>query len=56
VSSLSFDSPDDNKRLKSQTLRGTRFYQRGIFIGGYVLTVLIALIWFIERAFDLKLS
>jgi hypothetical protein len=37
-------------------LRGTRFYQRGVFLGGSVLTLLIALIWFIERAFDLKLS
>ena len=36
-------------------LRQTPFYRIGIFIGGSVLTLGIALVWFIERAFDLKL-
>ena len=36
-------------------LRQTPFYRRGIFLGGSVLTLMIALVWFIERAFDLKL-
>jgi hypothetical protein len=36
-------------------LRQTLFYRRGIFLGGSVLTLMIALVWFIERAFDLKL-
>ena len=36
-------------------LHQTPFYRRGIFIGGSVLTLVIALVWFIERAFDLKL-
>ncbi|MBL8479599.1 MAG: HupE/UreJ family protein [Sterolibacteriaceae bacterium] len=36
-------------------LRQTPFYRRGIYLGGSVLTLVIALVWFIERAFDLKL-
>ncbi len=36
-------------------LRQTPFYRRGIFLGGSVLTLTIALVWFFERAFDLKL-
>ncbi len=36
-------------------LRTTGFYRRGIFVGGSLLTLVIALIWFVERAFDLKL-
>jgi len=36
-------------------LRNTPFYRRGVFVGGSLITLLIALIWFIERAFDLKL-
>jgi len=36
-------------------LRATRFYRRGVFIGGSLLTLSIALVWLIERAFDLKL-
>ena len=36
-------------------LRGTGFYRRGVFVGGSLLTLTIALIWLIERAFDLKL-
>jgi len=36
-------------------LRATGFYRRGVFVGGSLLTLTIALIWFIERAFNLKL-
>lgn len=36
-------------------LRNTRFYLRGVFITGSWLTLLVALVWLIERAFDLKL-
>ena len=36
-------------------LRNTPFYQRGIFVGGSVVTMLVAMIWLAERAFDLKL-
>lgn len=36
-------------------LRATGFYRRGVFVGGSLLTLLIALVWLIERAFDLKL-
>ena len=36
-------------------LRNTRFYMRGIFALGSWLTMLVALIWLLERAFDLKL-
>ena len=36
-------------------LRNTPFYRRVVFVGGSLATLTIALIWFIERAFDLKL-
>lgn len=36
-------------------LRDTPFYRRGIFVGGSLATLVIALIWFVERAFDLKI-
>jgi len=36
-------------------LRNTRFYLRGVFVLGSWLTMLVALIWLVERAFDLKL-
>jgi hypothetical protein len=36
-------------------LRNTRFYLRGVFIVGSWLTMLVALVWLLERAFDLKL-
>ena len=36
-------------------LRNTGFYRRGIFVGGSLLTLLIALVWLAERALDLKL-
>jgi hypothetical protein len=36
-------------------LRNTRFYLRGVFVVGSWLTMLVALMWLIERAFDIKL-
>jgi hypothetical protein len=36
-------------------LRRTVFYQRVVFIGGSVIICLLASVWFIERAFNLKL-
>lgn len=36
-------------------LRQTPFYQRGVFVWGSVLAILVSLVWLIERAFDLKL-
>ena len=36
-------------------LRNTRFYLRGVFVLGSWLTMLVALIWLLERALDLKL-
>ncbi|MES2832781.1 MAG: HupE/UreJ family protein [Pseudomonadota bacterium] len=36
-------------------LRDTWFYQRVVLLGGSTLIALLALVWFIERAFDLKL-
>ncbi len=36
-------------------LRNTGFYRRAVFVGGSALTLAVALVWLIERAFDLKL-
>jgi len=36
-------------------LRNTGVYRRGIFVGGSLLTLLVALVWLVERALDLKL-
>lgn len=36
-------------------LRNTVFYRRGVFIGGSLITVAIAVLWLVERAFNLKL-
>ncbi|MDA8258968.1 MAG: HupE/UreJ family protein [Betaproteobacteria bacterium] len=36
-------------------LRASGFYRRGVFIGGSLLTLGVALVWLIERVFDLKL-
>ena len=36
-------------------LRHTRFYQRGVLVGGSWAALLVALAWFVERAFDLSL-
>lgn len=36
-------------------LRATAFYRRGVFVGGSLLTLTLALIWLVERVFDLKL-
>lgn len=37
------------------SLRNTAFYRKGIFVGGSMLTLLVALVWLTERAFNLKL-
>jgi HupE / UreJ protein len=36
-------------------LRNTAFYRRGLFVGGSLLTAAVALVWLMERVFDLKL-
>jgi hypothetical protein len=36
-------------------LRNTRLYRKGVFVGGSVLTLLVALVWLAERVFNLKL-
>ncbi len=36
-------------------LRNTRFYRRGIFKSGSIITAVVALFWLIERAFNLRL-
>lgn len=36
-------------------LRNSAFYRKGVFIGGSVVTILLALVWFTERAFNMKL-
>lgn len=36
-------------------LRQTAFYRRGVFVGGSLLTMAVALVWLAERLFDLKL-
>lgn len=36
-------------------LRRTRLYRRGVLFGGSLLIALVAAVWFVERAFDLKL-
>ncbi|HJV91986.1 MAG TPA: HupE/UreJ family protein [Azonexus sp.] len=36
-------------------LRHSAFYRRGVFVWGSLFTVLVAAIWLVERAFDLKL-
>jgi len=36
-------------------LRNTPLYRKGVFVGGSVLILLLALVWLAERAFDLKL-
>ncbi|OYT93667.1 MAG: hypothetical protein CFE43_02825 [Burkholderiales bacterium PBB3] len=36
-------------------LRNTPFYRKGVFKAGSWLTLLVALVWFAERAFNLKL-
>jgi hypothetical protein len=36
-------------------LRRTAFYQRAVFLGGSVLICVLATVWFVERAFNLKL-
>jgi hypothetical protein len=36
-------------------LRNTVLYRKGIFVGGSILTMLVALVWLAERVFNLKL-
>jgi hypothetical protein len=36
-------------------LRNTSLYRKGVFVGGSVLTLLVALVWLTERVFNLKL-
>jgi hypothetical protein len=36
-------------------LRHTRFYRQGIFVGGSLLIVAVALVWLSERVLDIKL-
>jgi len=36
-------------------LRHSAFYRQGVFVGGSVLTLLVALVWLLERLFDLQL-
>lgn len=36
-------------------IRHTKFYRRIVLIGGSLLIAAIALVWFVERAFDMKL-
>ena len=36
-------------------LRRSAFYRRGVLIGGSLLIALLAAVWLVERAFDLKL-
>jgi len=36
-------------------LRNTPLYRRGVFVGGSVLTLMVALVWLVERVFNLKL-
>ena len=36
-------------------LRNTRLYRKGVFVGGSILILLLALVWLAERVFNLKL-
>jgi hypothetical protein len=36
-------------------LRNTRFYRQGIFKNGSIITAVVALFWFVERAFNVRL-
>jgi hypothetical protein len=36
-------------------LRNTVLYRKGVFVGGSILTMLVALVWLAERVFNLKL-
>jgi hypothetical protein len=36
-------------------LRNTSLYRRGVFVGGSILTLMVALVWLAERMFNLKL-
>ena len=36
-------------------LRNTGFYLKGLFVMGSWLTLLVAMVWLLERVFDIKL-
>ncbi|MDP4301862.1 HupE/UreJ family protein [Leptothrix discophora] len=36
-------------------IRDTTFYRRGVLVGGSLLTLALALVWLVERVFDLRL-
>jgi hypothetical protein len=36
-------------------LRGTRFYSRGVLVGGSVAVAAIAMLWLLERALDVAM-
>lgn len=36
-------------------IRNSTFYRKGVFVGGSLLTMLVALVWLAERLFNLKL-
>jgi hypothetical protein len=36
-------------------MRDTPLYRRGVFVGGSVLTLIVALVWLVERVFNLEL-
>ncbi|MES2583643.1 MAG: HupE/UreJ family protein, partial [Pseudomonadota bacterium] len=36
-------------------LRHTAFYRKGVFVGGSLLTMLVAALWLVERVFDTQL-
>lgn len=41
--------------LAAYLLGNSYFYRKGIFKSGSVITAVVALFWFVERAFNLKL-
>jgi hypothetical protein len=36
-------------------LRNSAFYRHAVFVGGSVVTIAVALVWFVERAFNLRI-
>jgi len=36
-------------------VRNTALYRKGVFVGGSILTMLVALVWLAERMFNMKL-
>jgi hypothetical protein len=35
-------------------LRATAFYRKAVLLGGSAAIVVLAMLWFVERAFDVK--